>query len=43
MFRGEKGRAIADDMGMTLKAVQLAKSRVLNALRTEAAGLIDGV
>ena len=43
MFCGEKGRAVAADLDMTLKAVQLAKSRVLNALRTEAAGLIDDV
>lgn len=43
MFRGEKGREIAVELGMTLKAVQLAKSRVLHALRTEAAGLVDSV
>jgi RNA polymerase sigma-70 factor, ECF subfamily len=43
MFRGEKGRAVAEDLNMSLKAVQLAKSRVLHALRTEAKGLVDGV
>jgi RNA polymerase sigma factor (sigma-70 family) len=42
MYRGEKGRAVAEDLGISLKAVQLAKSRVLNALRVEAAGLVDG-
>lgn len=40
-FRGEPGRAVADELGMTLKAVQLAKARVLRILRAEAAGLID--
>ena len=41
MFRGEKGKAVASELGMSLKAVQLAKSRVLQALRSQAAGLID--
>ena len=43
MFRGEKGKDVAADLGISLKAVQLAKSRVLNALRVEAAGLVDGL
>lgn len=42
MYRREKGRDVAEELGISLKAVQLAKSRVLNALRVEAAGLIDG-
>ena len=43
MYRREKGRDVAEALGISLKAVQLAKSRVLNALRVEAAGLVDGV
>lgn len=43
MYRNEKGRDIAQELGISLKAVQLAKSRVLNALRVEAIGLVDGV
>jgi RNA polymerase sigma factor (sigma-70 family) len=42
MYRNEKGRDVARELGISLKAVQLAKSRVLNALRVEAAGLVDG-
>ena len=41
MFLGEKGEAVAAELGMSLKAVQLAKSRVLQALRSQAVGLID--
>jgi len=43
MYRNEKGRDVARELGISLKAVQLAKSRVLYALRVEAAGLVDGV
>ncbi len=43
MYRREKGRDVAEELGISLKAVQLAKSRVLNALRVEAAGLVDDV
>lgn len=43
MYRNEKGRDVARELGISLKAVQLAKSRVLHALRVEAAGLVDGV
>lgn len=41
MFGGQKGRVVADELGISLKAVQLAKSRVLNALRLEAAGMVE--
>lgn len=42
MFAKEKGREVAAELQMTLKAVHLAKSRVLFALRTEANGLVEG-
>lgn len=40
MFDGQRTGDVADELGMSLKAVHLAKSRVLRALREEAAGLI---
>jgi RNA polymerase sigma factor (sigma-70 family) len=40
MFDGQKTRDVANELGMSLKAVHLAKSRVLRALRAEAVGLI---
>ena len=42
MFDGDKANDVADDLGMTLKAVHLAKARVLHALRGESEGLVDG-
>ncbi|MDA1231157.1 MAG: RNA polymerase sigma factor [Planctomycetota bacterium] len=43
MFDGRKTTDVAVELGLSLKAVHLAKSRVLRALRTEAIGLIpDG-
>ncbi|MDA1232637.1 MAG: RNA polymerase sigma factor [Planctomycetota bacterium] len=43
MYRRGKGSDVGEALGISLKTVQLAKSRVLNALRVEAAGLIDDV
>ncbi len=43
MFDGRKTTDVAFELGLSVKAVHLAKSRVLRALRTEAAGLVpDG-
>lgn len=42
MFDAEKTSDVANELGMSLKAIHLAKSRVLRALRAEAAGLIPG-
>lgn len=41
MFEGRKATDVAVELGVSLKAVHLAKSRVLRALRTEATGLIS--
>ena len=41
MFDGQRAKSVAVDLDMSLKAVHLAKSRVLFALRSEASGLID--
>jgi RNA polymerase sigma-70 factor (ECF subfamily) len=38
---GEGAAAVAADLGMTVNAVLLAKSRVLRRLRQEARGLVD--
>lgn len=38
---GERADAVADELGMKIGAVYMAKSRVLNALRRESAGLVD--
>lgn len=38
---GEKAHTVAEKLGMSVNAVLIAKSRVLKALRDEAAGLID--
>jgi RNA polymerase sigma-70 factor (ECF subfamily) len=38
---GERAAAVAADLGMTVNAVLLAKSRVLRRLREEARGLVD--
>ncbi len=39
--RGRPGRDVADELGISLNAVYLAKSRVLSRLRRELDGLID--
>lgn len=41
MFASEPPDAIAASLGMAVHSVYVAKSRVLNALRQEAAGLVD--
>ena len=38
---GEPARKVAAELGLTINAVQIAKSRVLTRLRREAHGLID--
>lgn len=38
---GEKADAVAEELGISLNAVFIAKSRVLNRLRQQAAGLLD--
>jgi RNA polymerase sigma-70 factor (ECF subfamily) len=40
-FDGLKAPQVATELGMTVAAVYIAKSRVLRKLRTEAAGLVD--
>jgi RNA polymerase sigma-70 factor (ECF subfamily) len=40
-LKGEAAAAVAADLGMTVNAVLLAKSRVLRRLREEARGLVD--
>lgn len=39
---GERADAVAAELGMKTGAVYMAKSRVLNALRRESTGLVDG-
>ncbi len=41
MLEGQAPAAVAAQLGISVNAVLLAKSRVLNALRREARGLID--
>lgn len=41
MFDGAKPQAVAEEVGMTVNAVVIAKSRVLNKLRQEASGMVD--
>jgi RNA polymerase sigma-70 factor, ECF subfamily len=41
MLEGRTPAAVATQLGLSINAVLLAKSRVLNALRREARGLID--
>ncbi len=43
MFGGESADAVAADLKTRVHTVYVAKSRVLNALRTEASGLIDNL
>jgi RNA polymerase sigma factor (sigma-70 family) len=40
-LKGERAAEVASDLGMTINAVLLAKSRVLRRLRQESHGLID--
>lgn len=41
MFGGQRADSVAAELGMPLNSVYVARSRVLTALRREAAGLID--
>ena len=41
MFDDQPPQQVAAELGMTLGSVYMARSRVLNALRREAAGLVD--
>lgn len=41
MFEGQRPEHVATELGMTLGSVYMARCRVLNALRREAAGLVD--
>lgn len=41
VIEGRPAAAVADDLGVTVNAVLIAKSRVLRRLRQEGAGLID--
>jgi RNA polymerase sigma-70 factor (ECF subfamily) len=41
LFGGQRADQVAEDLGMTLSSVYVARSRVLAALRREAAGLVD--
>ncbi len=43
VFGGEPPKEIAADLGMSLSSVYQARSRVLSALRREAAGLVDSL
>lgn len=41
MFEGAKPQIVAEELGMTVNAVVIAKSRVLNRLRQEASGMVE--
>jgi DNA-directed RNA polymerase specialized sigma24 family protein len=41
MFDGQRPDHVAAELGMPLGSVYMARNRVLNALRREAAGLVD--
>jgi RNA polymerase sigma-70 factor (ECF subfamily) len=43
IFGGQRADQVAAELGMSLSSVYVARSRVLTALRQEAAGLIDTV
>lgn len=43
MFSGQKAEQVADALAMPIGSVYVARSRVLGALRQEAAGLVDSV
>jgi RNA polymerase sigma-70 factor (ECF subfamily) len=40
-LEGASGAVVAEELGMTVAAVYMAKSRVLQRIRQEAEGLID--
>lgn len=42
MLGGESPATVAESLGLPVHSVYVAKSRVLNALRQEAAGLVEG-
>ena len=42
-FGGQRADQVAADLGMPLSSVYVARSRVLSALRREAAGLVDSL
>jgi RNA polymerase sigma-70 factor (ECF subfamily) len=41
VLEGEPAAGVAEELGLSLNSVLLAKSRVLNRLRQEAAGLVE--
>jgi len=43
MFDGQRPDQIAADLDMRLGSVDMARNRVLDALRREAAGLVDSL
>ena len=43
MFDGQSPEQVAAELGMPLGSVYMARNRVLNALRREAAGLVDSL
>ncbi len=43
VFDGQRADHVAAELGLSLNSVYVARSRVLSALRSEAAGLIDDV
>ncbi len=43
MFDAQRPEQVAAELGMPLGSVYMARSRVLNALRREAAGLVDSI
>lgn len=43
VFDGQRADVVAAELGLSLNSVYVARSRVLSALRSEAAGLIDSV
>lgn len=43
VFEGQRADVVADELGMSLSAVYVARSRVLAALRREGAGLIETI
>ena len=43
MFAGQKAEQVAESLAMSIGSVYVARSRVLSALRREAAGLVDSI
>jgi RNA polymerase sigma-70 factor (ECF subfamily) len=41
VLEGEPAARVAEELGLSLNSVLLAKSRLLNRLRQEAAGLVE--